>query len=191
MSFYIMQIDRRALDVSAAFCWVFRGGFFSMFNIGDKIVYPMHGAGIIESIEEREVLGERRQYYILKMPVGDMKVFIPTNNAYDIGVRGIIDFIEAEQVLHFFSICSDNVCSNWNRRYRENIARIKSGNIYEVAHVVKMLMCRDKRRGLSSGERKMLCNAKHILISELILAKEISQQDVEMQLEVLITIEEV
>lgn len=150
-----------------------------MYNVGDKIVYPMHGAGIIESIEEREILGEKQNYYIVKMPIGDMKVMIPTKNVKSIGIREIIPNKEVDKVLDILKEQDVNVTSNWNKRYRENMIKIKSGNIYEVADVVRTLMLRDREKGLSTGERKMLNNARQILISELVLAKGIGQMEIE------------
>ncbi|NLM73220.1 MAG: CarD family transcriptional regulator [Clostridiaceae bacterium] len=155
-----------------------------MFNIGDKIVYPMHGAGVIESIEEREILGERKRYYVMRMPLGDMKVMIPINNVDNIGIRDIIDKQEADRVFKLFESKSDNVqTSNWNKRYRENMSKIKSGNVFEVADVVKNLILRERNKGLSTGERKMLNSAKQILISELVLAKNMNPRDVEEQID--------
>lgn len=149
------------------------------YNIGDKIVYPMHGAGIIEAIEEKEIMGAKQTYYIMRMPIGDMKVMIPTRNAKEIGIRDVIDKEEADNVLKSFKACSTEMDSNWNKRYRENVERIKSGNIYEVVRVVKNLMFRDKSRGLSTGERKMLNSAKQILVSELVVAKAVKQSEIE------------
>jgi len=155
-----------------------------MFNIGDKIVYPMHGAGVIESIEEREILGERKRYYVMRMPLGDMKVMIPINNVDNIGIRDIIDKQEADRVFKLFESKSYNVqTSNWNKRYRENMSKIKSGNVFEVADVVKNLILRERNKGLSTGERKMLNSAKQILISELVLAKNMNPRDVEEQID--------
>lgn len=150
-----------------------------MFSIGDKIVYPMHGAGIIESIEEKEILGEKKRYYVMKMPVGDMKVMIPINNVDGIGIRDIIDKKDADKVFESLGKRCDEQTSNWNKRYRENMSKIKSGNIFEVAEVVKSLVTRERNRGLSTGERKMLNSAKQILISELVLAKNMNPVDVE------------
>jgi CarD family transcriptional regulator len=150
-----------------------------MYNIGDKIVYPMHGAGVIEAIEEKEILGEKQKYYIMKMPIGDMKVMIPISNINDIGIRGVINQKEAEGVIQILKSGKTDMSTNWNKRYRENMERIKSGSIYEVADVVKNLMYRDKEKGLSTGERKMLNNAKQILISELVLAKNSKQEIIE------------
>ena len=150
-----------------------------MYNIGDSIVYPMHGAGIIEAIEEREVLDEINQYYILRMPYDDMTVMFPTSGVAADSIRDVISPSEADNVIEYFDGFFEEINSNWNKRYRENIVKIKSGNIYEVAGVVKMLLFRDKTRGLSSGERKMLTNAKQILISELVISKNTTQEKVE------------
>lgn len=149
------------------------------YNIGDKIVYPMHGAGIIEAIEEQEIMGAKQTYYIMRMPIGDMKVMIPTRTAEEIGVRDVIDKEEADKVLASFRACPTEIDANWNRRYRDNVAKIKSGNIYEVVQVVKNLMFREKSHGLSTGDRKMLNSAKQILVSELVIAKSLKQSEVE------------
>ena len=150
-----------------------------MYNIGDKVAYPMHGAGIIEAIEEREVLGEVNEYYVLRMPYDDMKVMFPTSGVAADSIRNIIDTEEADRVIEYFKKFFEINTDNWNKRYRENSMHIKSGNIYETAQVVKMLMYRDKSKGLSSGERKMLASAKQILISEIVLSKNMQQQEVE------------
>lgn len=150
-----------------------------MFNIGDKIVYPMHGAGVIESIEEREILGHKQNYYVMKMPVGDMKVMIPTLNCEEIGIREIIDSCDIDKVYEILQEQDLNVTSNWNKRYRENMIKIKSGSIYEVADVVRILMIREREKGLSTGEKKMLNSARQILISELVLAGDMDQLQIE------------
>ncbi len=150
-----------------------------MFSVGDKIVYPMHGAGVIESIEEREILGQKRDYYVMKMPVGDMKVMIPTQNVEEVGIREVIGSHDVDKVYEILQDQSVNVTNNWNQRYRENMLKIKSGNIYEVADVVRILMKRDREKGLSTGERKMLNSAKQILVSELVLAEDTSQTEIE------------
>lgn len=146
-----------------------------MFNIGDKVVYPMHGAGIIEAIEEKEILGESQRYYVMRMPVGDMKVMIPMSKVDSIGLREIVDEKTISEVIERLANGSSDVSSNWNRRYRANLDKMKSGDIYDLADVVRCLMLRDKEKGLSTGERKMLDNARQILISELVLAKEMEE----------------
>ncbi len=139
----------------------------------------MHGAGVIVSIEEQEILGTKKQYYVMEMPIGDMKVMIPLDSLQKIGIRDVIDTQKADAVLQDLQVYDSEMNANWNKRYRENMVRIKSGDIFEVSHVVKSLMLRDKEKGLSTGERKMLNNAKQILISELVLAKHLMQDEVE------------
>ena len=156
------------------------------FNIGDKVVYPMHGAGIIESIEEKEVLGERHRYYVMKLPIGDMKVMIPMDNAAGVGLRQIIDDEGVEKVYHILRGEVSKMSQNWNRRYRANMEKIKSGDIYEVAEVVRNLAVREKEKGLSTGERKMLDNARQILISELVLAQGATEEQVETSINALL-----
>ncbi len=150
-----------------------------MFKVGDKIVYPMHGAGTIESIEEKEVLGETQKYYIMKMPVGDIKVMVPTKNAEMIGVRDVIGNETAQGVLDVLSKNTTVVTSNWNKRYRDNMEKMKSGDIYEVADVVRTLSFKQKEKGLATGEKKMLTNARQILVSELVLAEATDKENVE------------
>lgn len=150
-----------------------------MFNIGDRIVYPMHGAGTIEDIEEREILGEIRKYFIMKMPIGDMKVMVPVDNVEEVGVRQIIDDMEMEKVITILRGNKSIMSQNWNRRYRANMERIKSGDIYEIAEVVRNLMLLDNEKGLSTGERKMLSSAKQMLISEMVLVCELEPDETE------------
>lgn len=154
-----------------------------MFSIGDKIVYPMHGAGIIESIEEKEILGEKQSYYIVRMPIGDMKVMIPIQNTRDIGIREVISRQDVDKVFDVLLEQHVECNTNWNKRYRENMVKIKSGNIFEVADVVRTLILREKEKGLSTGEKKMLNSAKQILISELVLAKNLDQLDIEVEID--------
>ncbi len=150
-----------------------------MFNIGDNIVYPMHGAGTISSIEEKEVLGEKQQYYIIKMP-GEVMVMVPTAKAEAMGVRNVIDEKSANSVLQVLEKDETEMSNNWNKRYRENLDKMKTGDIYEVADVVRNLSFKQKEKGtLSTGEKKMLINAKQILVSELVLAEHSSKEEIE------------
>ncbi len=153
-----------------------------MFKVGDKVVYPMHGAGIIEAIEEQEILGEKRKYYIMHIPVGDMKVMIPMDGVEQSGLREVVDENEVERVFKILNGKESKMSSNWNRRYRDNLEKIKKGNIFEVAEVVRNLLIRDREKGLSTGERKMLENARQILISELVLARGLEEEKVETML---------
>ncbi|MDP4126491.1 MAG: CarD family transcriptional regulator [Bacillota bacterium] len=149
-----------------------------MFKIGDKVVYPMHGAGIIESIEEREVLGEKSQYYVMHLPVGNMKLFIPLNNVENLGLRQVISPTMVKDVLEVLKTKDTAATLAWNRRYRANLEKIKSGNIFEVANVVRSLAQRENEKGLSTGEKKMYENACQILISELVLTEGSEEEDV-------------
>ena len=149
-----------------------------MFNIGDKIVYPMHGAGVIDSIEEKDILGEKQAYYILRMP-GEVKVMVPVDKAEQVGVRNIIDKTSADKVFSVLSQDETEMEKNWNKRYRDNMDKLKSGDIYEIADVVRNLSFKQKEKGLSTGEKKMLNNAKQILVSELVLAERSNMDEME------------
>ena len=149
-----------------------------MYNVGDKVVYPMHGAGVIDAIEEKEILGEKQSYYILKMP-GEVKVMVPTLTAEEHGIRNVIDKAEAEKVINVLEQDETQMEKNWNKRYRDNMDKMKSGDIYEIADVVRNLSFKQKEKGLSTGEKKMLHNAKQILVSELVLAEHATQDEVE------------
>lgn len=149
-----------------------------MYNVGDNIVYPMHGAGVIVAIEEREVLGEKQKYYIMQLPIGDMKVMIPLKSVDDLGLRQVIN---DEEVLRVFKILQGektSMSTNWNRRYRANMEKIKSGDIFEVSEVVRNLTIRENDKGLSTGERKMLDTARQILISELVIAQDSTEDEI-------------
>ncbi len=154
-----------------------------MFRIGDKIVHPMHGAGVVDGIVQKKVNGVVRDYYTLKLPIGGMLVMIPTDHCEQIGVRAILSGDEAARILNEISDVQVEMQSNWNHRYRENMERLKSGDLMEVAKVVKGLVLREGRRGLSNGERKMLHSAKQILVSEIGLAQSITYQEAEDRLE--------
>ena len=153
-----------------------------MYKIGDSVVYPMHGAGVIEDIEQKEILGKEQSYYVVRMPIGDMKVMVPMENAQGVGMRDVIDKKKAQEVLKSFRTVETDVIQNWNKRFRENMVKIKSGDVFEVAAVVKSLMLRDRQKGLSTGERKMLSNAKQILISEIVVATGIDHSSIEEKL---------
>lgn len=150
----------------------------SIFNVGDMVVYPMHGAGTIEAIEEKEVLGERKRYYVMRMPIGNMKLMVPLDNVSSVGLRRVITKEEADAVFEILENYSEDMSANWNRRYRSNLEKIKSGNIFKVSEVVRNLMLREREKGLSTGERKMLENSRQILISELVLARGTDEAEV-------------
>lgn len=149
------------------------------YQIGDKIAHPLHGAGAISGIENKRVNGQDKSYYILNIAKGDMRVMIPTDACDQIGIRPVVD---AALTVELFSAIPELEISeeeSWNRRYRENMLRLRSGDLMEVAVVIKSLDRRETACGLSNGERKMLHNAKQILISEVMLSRECSYDEAE------------
>ncbi|MBQ4576156.1 MAG: CarD family transcriptional regulator [Firmicutes bacterium] len=148
-----------------------------MFNIGDKILYPMHGAGVIEKIEETEILGEKKAYYVLKISGRDIKIMVPVDSSMKVGVRPVASRDEVEEALSVLAAETTEMSSNWNRRYRENTEKLKNGKLDQVAEVVRNLCRADRKRKLSAVETKMLVNARQILISELVLAGEMDAED--------------
>ncbi len=152
-------------------------GVACLFKVGDKVVYPMHGAGVIESIEKQEVLGETHEYYIMHLPVGELKVMIPRSNVEKIGLRQVISEEGLDEALALACEAAVDTGETWNRRFRANLDKIKGGDVVDIAHVVRDLMVREREKGLSTGERKMLEQAKQILVSEMILSKEIDAHE--------------
>ena len=148
-----------------------------MFSAGDKIVYPMHGAGIICGIEEKKILGEKKEYYIFKL------LMIPVESEATVGIRPVAEREVISDVTELLGAESSCMDSNWNRRYRENMEKLKSGDIMRVAEVVRDLMRADRRKGLSSGESKLLTNARQILISEMMLAADMTWDEAKTVIE--------
>ncbi len=150
-----------------------------MYCVGDKVVHPLHGAGTIEEIKEMEIVGKKRQYYVVRFAIGNMVTNIPIENSDSIGIRAVIDKQEAKKVLQSFCDAEIGDDANWNKRQRDNLVKIKSGDIYQVTSVLKELMFRDKTKGLSTSERKTLGSAKQIVISELVLSEVADISDIE------------
>lgn len=143
-----------------------------MFQIGDKIVYPMHGAGVIEAIEEKEILGVKQLYYVIN--IRNMRVMFL--KGYKIGIRPIVDLDILEDLFANFNEGISDSTLNPNQRYRSNLNKMRSGDIYQGAQVIRDLTNMGKKRALASGDKAMLDNAQQILISELILVKGIAQE---------------
>lgn len=150
-----------------------------MYNVGDKVVHPLHGAGTIEEIKEMEIVGVKRNYYVVRFAIGNMVTNIPIENCENIGIRSVIDKQEAKKVLQCFRDAAVEDDANWNKRQRDNLVKIKSGDIYQVLVVLKELMYREKIKGLSTSERKTLCSAKQIVVSELVLSDVADLSDIE------------
>lgn len=141
-----------------------------MFNIGDNIVYPMYGAGIITDIVEKDFLGENRRFYCVSLPYCRMEASVPVDNCEKLGVRTIIDRSRIDEVIEVLKGDTESMNPNWNKRYRDNTDRMRTGDILEVAAVVRNLVRTDRAKPLSTGEKKLLATAKQILESELIYA---------------------
>lgn len=154
-----------------------------MFSIGDKVVHPLHGAGIIEEITQERLAGKLGHYYVFRMPAGGLTLKIPTENCGAVGLRAPLSDEKMEELLHKIPSLDVETTNNWNRRYRENMEKLKSGDLVEVARVIKGLALRDMKQGLSTGERKMLHNAKQILLSELVFVKAVSYEAAEQLLQ--------
>lgn len=150
-----------------------------MFSAGDKIVYPMHGAGVICGIEEKKILGEKKEYYIFKLPCSEINIMIPVDSEAAVGIRPVADKTVISDVIKLLGGESSQMDGNWNRRYRDNMEKLKSGDIMKVAEVVRDLMRTDRQKTLSSGENKLLTNARQILISEMMLAADMTSDEVQ------------
>ena len=150
-----------------------------MYKVGDKVVYPHHGAGTIVKREKREVLGEKREYLTIKILHNDMTVMVPSCNAGKAGLRRVIDEDTVKKVLGVLSDDISEMPKNWNRRFKHNRDKIKTGDIYELAEVVRNLAIREQDKGLSTGEKQMYTRAKKILASELMYALEKTEDEAE------------
>ena len=154
-----------------------------MYKVGDKVVYPHHGAGTVVKRERRDVLGEKREYLTIKILHNDMTVNVPAENAERIGLRKVIDEEAVKKVVKYLTSGGTEMPKNWNRRFKHNRDKMKTGDIYELAEVVRNLSLRDGEKGLSTGEKQMYVKAKKILASELMYAKNLSEEDAFLWLE--------
>lgn len=154
-----------------------------MFTIGDKVAYPMHGAGVIEGIEEQTILGTPRRYYVLRLSHSDMKVMVPVETSQQVGVRYIVKASDLDDVVSVLHSDSTPMSDNWNKRNRDNMEKLKTGDLKEIAEVVRNLLRADHRKKLSTGEKKMLNNAKQLLLSEVVLVKNISVDNADLLIE--------
>ena len=148
-----------------------------MYRVGDKVVYPHHGAGTVVKKETRAVLGEKREYLTIKILHNDMTVNVPTDNADRVGLRKVIDEQMVSKVLKALTGNGTTMPKNWNRRFKHNRDKMKTGDIFELAEVVRNLSLRDHEKGLSTGEKQMFVKAKKILASELMYAKDMDEDE--------------
>ena len=148
-----------------------------MYEIGDKIVYPMHGAGVVKDIEEKEFFDTTQMYYLMEIVSEGMEILIPVDKADEVGVRDIVTSDVIEKMLDSLEEPSDQMNGNWSKRYQDNMDILKSGDIFDVAKVVKNLTLLDRKKGLSTGEKKMLTSARNFLISEMVLVQGRSKEE--------------
>ncbi len=148
-----------------------------MFDVGDKVVYPHHGAGVVVKKEKRDVLGQTREYLTIQILHNDMTVNVPVENAEQVGLRTVIDEDLVNTVVKALTAGESEMPKNWNRRFKHNRDKMKTGDIFELAEVVKNLNLRDHEKGLSTGEKQMFVKAKKILASELMYAKAVDEDE--------------
>ncbi len=152
------------------------------FDVGDKVVYPHHGAAIIEKREVKQFNGEDKEYFVLRLAFGDLKLMVPVENAETVGLREVINDEEVEEVFAVLRKKEARMPTNWSRRFKNHVEKLKSGDIYQVAEVVRNLSIRDKDKGLSAGEKRMLVKARQILVSELTFALNVDEEAAEKKL---------
>jgi CarD family transcriptional regulator len=152
------------------------------FKVGDKVVYPHHGAAVIERREKKQAFGEEREYLVLRLAYGDLTLMVPTDNTEEVGLRDVINDEEVEEVFAVLRKKEARMPTNWSRRYKNHVEKLKSGDIYQVAEVVRNLSIRDNDKGLSAGEKRMLTRARQILVSELTFAIGVSEEEAEKKL---------
>jgi CarD family transcriptional regulator len=152
------------------------------FDVGDKVVYPHHGAAVIEKREKMEAFGETREYLVLRLAYGDLTLKVPADNTDSVGLREVINDEEVEEVFAVLRKKEARMPTNWSRRFKNHVEKLKSGDIYQVAEVVRNLSLRDKDKGLSAGEKRMLSKARQILVSELTFAIGVSEEEAEQKL---------
>ncbi|HEY1331886.1 MAG TPA: CarD family transcriptional regulator [Actinomycetota bacterium] len=153
------------------------------FQKGDKVVYPHHGAAVIEDLVERDMAGERRTYFKLRLAHGDLTLMVPIDSTQEVGLRGVVSKREVKKVMDVLREEETHMPTNWSRRFKTNVEKIKSGDIYQVAEVVRNLSIREKDKGLSAGEKRMLAKARQILISELTFAFDQPEDQTEAMLD--------
>ncbi len=153
------------------------------FDVGDKVVYPHHGAAVVERREVKDVFGEKKEYLVLRLAYGDLILMVPSDNTDEVGLREVINDEEVEEVFAVLRKKDVRMPTNWSRRYKNHVEKLKSGDIYQVAEVVRNLSNRDKDKGLSAGEKRMLNRARQILVSELTFAIGVNEADAEKKLD--------
>ncbi len=151
-----------------------------MYSIGDRVVYPMYGAGVIENIEDRDIDGKTITYYVLKIPVSNLKIMVSVEKAEKCGLR---DIVSAEDVMHIVEDADIiEMSDNWNQRYQDNMEKLKTGDLLKVMQVFKTLFVRERNKSLSNIEKKLMGTARQIILSEIILSKDVDKTGAEQLL---------
>ena len=154
-----------------------------MYRKGDTVVHPEHGAAVIEDLRERDFLGEKKTYFVLRLAYGDLTLSIPADNTQAVGLRKVVAKSEVKKVLAVLREDESKMASNWSRRFKNHQEKLKSGDVYQVAEVVRNLALRETTKGLSAGEKAMLVRARGILVSELSFALNVSEDEALAKLE--------
>ena len=157
------------------------------FDVGDKVVYPHHGAAVIERRENKTAFGEEKEYFVLRLSYGDLTAMVPVDNTEEVGLREVIAADEVDDVFEVLRKKEARMPTNWSRRFKNHAEKLKSGDVYEVAEVVRNLSQRDSEKGVSAGEKRMLAKARQILVSELIFALDVSPEEAEAKLDEALT----
>jgi CarD family transcriptional regulator, regulator of rRNA transcription len=147
------------------------------FKVGDRVVYPHHGAAVIEKRETREAFGEKKEYFVLKMAHGDLTLAVPADKAEEVGMRPPISAEDVDDLFQLLSKKDVREPTNWSRRFKNHQEKLKSGDVYQVAEVVRNLALREVTKGLSAGEKAMLVKARSVLVSELSFALDVTEED--------------
>jgi CarD family transcriptional regulator len=154
-----------------------------MFQVGAKVVYPTHGVGLIEAVEEREVSGKRQAFYILRILGNGMTIMVPTCNVKKVGLREVIRPSEVSGVMAILRRNDLEICPNWNRRFKDNLERLKSGSLYDVALVLRRLVLLQREHNLSFGEKRILEIAQKLLVGEIAHAVGIGEEEARLMVE--------
>lgn len=154
-----------------------------MFRKGDTVVHPEHGAAVIQELREKEFLGEKRTYLVLRVAYGDLTLLIPVDSTEQVGLRQVVSKNEVKKVLKVLTEDESSMAANWSRRFKNNMEKLHSGDPYQVAEVLRNLAIREREKGLSAGEKRMILKARQILISELSYATAKSEDQAELMID--------
>jgi len=154
-----------------------------LFRKGDTVVHPEHGAAVIQELREKEFLGEKRTYLVLRVAYGDLTLMIPVDSTEQVGLRSVVSKAQVKKVLKVLTEDESSMAANWSRRFKNNMEKLHSGDPYQVAEVLRNLAIREREKGLSAGEKRMILKARQILISELSHATDKTEDEAEIMID--------